>query len=172
MNIRKQNLDNGNAFDWGRTSQDYAKYRDIYPEIFYQKILEKNIGTAGQKILDLGTGTGVLPRNLYQYGAEWTGIDISENQIAQAKLLSEQHHMKINFQAVPAEKADFPENHFDSVTACQCFWYFSPEVLMPVLKRILKPELRLQLFRGPDLLRRFGIPGSPEKLRKHLLRSL
>lgn len=22
--------------------------------------------------MDLGTGTGVLPRNLYRYGAEWT----------------------------------------------------------------------------------------------------
>lgn len=32
------NIDNGKAFDWGRTSQDYAKYRDIYPDEFYRKI--------------------------------------------------------------------------------------------------------------------------------------
>lgn len=139
-------IDNGKFFDWGKTSQDYAKYRDIYPEIFYQKLLERNIGKAGQKILDLGTGTGVLPRNMYPYGAEWTGIDISENQIAQAKLLSEQQGMQIAFQAVSAEKASFPEHTFDAVTACQCFWYFKPEILMPVLKRILKPEGKLLLL--------------------------
>ena len=139
-------IDNGKFFDWGRTSQDYAKYRDIYPEIFYQKLLERNIGKTGQKILDLGTGTGVLPRNMYQYGAEWTGIDISENQIAQAKLLSAQQEMQIDFQTVSAENVNFPENTFDAVTACQCFWYFKPEILMPVLKKILKSEGKLLLL--------------------------
>ena len=29
--IKKAEIDNGRGFDWGRTSQDYAKYRDIYP---------------------------------------------------------------------------------------------------------------------------------------------
>ena len=144
MNIQNAEIDRGNAFDWGRTSQDYAKFRDIYPEIFYQKLIEKNIGAPGQKLLDLGTGTGVLPRNMYRFGAEWTGIDISENQIAQAKRLSKQ--MSIQFQAVSAEKISFPENTFDAVTACQCFWYFNPEILMPILRKILKPEGKLVLL--------------------------
>jgi len=139
-------IDNGKAFDWGRTSQDYAKFRDIYPESFYQKIIGYNIGTKGQKVLDLGTGTGVIPRNLYAYGAEWTGIDASENQIAQAKLLAGQQGMLIRFEAMPAEKADFPASYFDAVTACQCFWYFKPEVLMPVLKKILKPDGKILIL--------------------------
>ena len=42
----------------------------------------------GQKILDIGTGKGVLPRNLYSYGGKWTGTDISAEQIEQAKKLS------------------------------------------------------------------------------------
>lgn len=33
----------------------------------------------------MATGTGVLPRNMYRYGAKWTGTDISENQIEQTK---------------------------------------------------------------------------------------
>ena len=32
--ITNKNIDNGKSFDWGRTSSDYAKYRDIYPEEF------------------------------------------------------------------------------------------------------------------------------------------
>ena len=40
------------------------------------------------RVLDLGTGTGVLPRNLYAYGATFTGIDASQNQIAQAVRLA------------------------------------------------------------------------------------
>ena len=29
-------IDNGKSFDWGNTSKDYAKYRDIYPKEFRQ----------------------------------------------------------------------------------------------------------------------------------------
>ena len=63
MNIINQNIDGGKAFDWGRTSEDYAKFRDIYPQIFYDNIVNRGIGIAGQTVLDLGTGTGVIPRN-------------------------------------------------------------------------------------------------------------
>ena len=37
MNIVDKRIDAGKAFDWGRTSDDYAKYRDIYPKEFYEK---------------------------------------------------------------------------------------------------------------------------------------
>lgn len=33
-------IDNGKTFDWGKTSKDYAKYRDIYPDEFYRSILD------------------------------------------------------------------------------------------------------------------------------------
>lgn len=89
-------------------------------------------------MLDLGTGTGVLPRNMYQYGADWTGTDISENQIYQARRLAKECNMQIEFLAVPAEELKFPEYSFDVVTACQCFWYFDHKKLMPLLSRLLK----------------------------------
>ncbi len=88
MEITNTQIDCGKAFDWGKTSADYAKYRDIYPQEFYDKIVRRGVGIKGQNILDLGTGTGVIPRNMHSYGAKWTGTDISENQIEQAKLLS------------------------------------------------------------------------------------
>lgn len=69
MKIINHTIDGGKEFDWGRTSRDYAKYRDIYPDIFYEKIVNRNLCVRGQKILDLGTGTGVLPRNMYRFGA-------------------------------------------------------------------------------------------------------
>lgn len=138
MNITNKQIDGGKAFDWGRTSSDYAKFRDIYPKMFYDKIVERGLCVNGQTVLDMGTGTGVLPRNLYHYGAQWTGIDLSENQIAQAKILSQ--GMNIAYFAMPAEEIDFPDHSFDVVTACQCFWYFDHEKIMPVLHQILKPN--------------------------------
>lgn len=65
MNIKDSNIDNGKVFDWGRTSHDYAKYRDIYPDEFYRRITDRGLCVSGQSVLDIGTGTGVIPRNMH-----------------------------------------------------------------------------------------------------------
>ena len=137
MNITDKNIDGGKAFDFGRTSKDYARYRDIYPQIFYDHILRRGLCRSGQRVLDLGTGTGVLPRNMARYGARWTGTDISENQIEQAKILSQ--GMNIDYLVSPAEAIDFPAGTFDGITACQCFWYFDHARMAPLLSDMLKP---------------------------------
>lgn len=136
MEIRDRNIDGGKAFDWGRTSGDYAKYRDIYPDEFYKRITERGFCVSGQTVLDLGTGTGVLPRNMYKYGAKWIGADISPEQIEQARILS--GDKDIEYIASPAEKLSFPDGTFDVITACQCFWYFDHKLLAPVFHRMLK----------------------------------
>ncbi len=105
MKITDRDIDNGKPFDWGKTSLDYAKFRDIYPKEFYQKIVDRKLCIDGQSILDVGTGTGVLPRNMYQYGAKWRATDISGNQIEQAKILSKD--MDIDYYVVPTEDISF-----------------------------------------------------------------
>lgn len=164
MEIRNKTIDDGNAFDWGRTSADYAKYRDIYPAVFYEKIAERKLCIKGQKVLDLGTGTGVVPRNMYHYGAQWYGTDISENQISQAQRLSGRQGMRIRYQTVAAEEVDFPEQTFDVITACQCFWYFDHEKLVPNLYRMLKENGRLLLLYMAWLPFEDKIAGASEEL--------
>jgi SAM-dependent methyltransferase len=145
--ISDNKFDHGKAFDFGRTSDDYGKYRDLYPEDFYAKILEQGLCRAGQDVLDLGTGTGVLPRNLYRFGANFTGTDISEPQIEQARKLSAEKNMDINYIVVSAEDVDFPDNSFDVITACQCFMYFNTDILVPKMVRMLRPGGRFaELF--------------------------
>ncbi|MDE6520565.1 MAG: methyltransferase domain-containing protein [Ruminococcus sp.] len=138
MKIINKNIDSGKPFDWGETSRDYAKFRDIYPQEFYEKIIRRKLCINGQNVLDIGTGTGVLPRNMYHYGAKWTATDISENQIEQAKILSK--GMDIDYFAIATEDINFNDNSFDIITACQCFWYFNHEAVMPNLCRMLKQD--------------------------------
>lgn len=144
--INNKNIDEGKGFDFGRTSENYAKFRDIYPREFYEKIIDKGLCVGGQNVLDIGTGTGVLPRNMYQYGATWTGIDISENQIMQAKKLAATENMNIDFSVCGAEEINFPPQTFDVVTACQCFMYFDYEKITPLLKKILKSDGKLVIL--------------------------
>ena len=162
MCITDNNIDGGKPFDWGKTSSDYAKFRDIYPQEFYDKIIRRKLCIAGQSILDIGTGTGVLPRNLYRHGAKWTGVDLSENQIRQAKILSD--GMEIDYYAVSAENMVFPDNSFDAVTACQCFWYFDHERLMPNLSRMLKPGGHILILYMAWLPFEDAIAGASENL--------
>ena len=162
--MQNRKIDGGKPFDWGRTSDDYANYRDIYPPIFYKKILDLGLCISGQKVLDLGTGTGVLPRHLYSAGAHFTGIDISENQILQARRLAQDGGMDIEFIVSPAEDLAFSPNTFDVVTACQCFFYFDSARVLPQIARMLVPSGKLAIFYMAWLPEEDPIAGESEKL--------
>lgn len=146
MLVSDKRIDAGKAFDWGRASKEYAKYRDIYPKEFYDRIVKRGLCVKGQSVLDLGTGTGVLPRNMYHYGANWTGTDISLEQIEQAKILAQAENMNIDFRAVATEDIDFDNESFDVITACQCFFYFDHKKIMPKLHDVLKKDGRLLIL--------------------------
>src|SRR5215475_1376277 len=114
--ITKTNIDEGHAFDWGKTSHDYAMYRPGYPASFYTVLQAMGIGIAGQDILDLGTGTGVLARTFAKQGAHVTGIDIAAAQIVAAQQLAAQEHLDIRFDTCAAEDAAFPPQSFDIIS--------------------------------------------------------
>lgn len=136
--ISNSRIDHGKEFDWGKASRDYGKYRDIYPDEFYERIIGCGLCVEGQKVLDLGTGTGVLPRNLYRFGADFVGADISENQISEARRLSREAGMEIEYIVSSAEDIDFPDNTFDVVTASQCYMYFNMNIVLPKMQRVLQ----------------------------------
>lgn len=138
--MKNPDIDAGRTFEWGKTSDDYAKYRDIYPPVLYERLAALGIGIPGQRVLDLGTGTGVLPRNMYSYGARFTGVDIVEQQIEAARRLAAAKGMDIDFRVETVEEMRFPADSFDAVTACQCFIYFDKVRLLPRLSEILKQD--------------------------------
>jgi ubiquinone/menaquinone biosynthesis C-methylase UbiE len=134
------NIDNEKDFDFGNTSLDYSKYRDIYPNSMYVYLYGHGIGTENQKILDLGTGTGVFPRTMHKYGAKYIGIDISKEQIKQAIKLSKEQNTDIEYKVCSAESTGLESSCFDVITAVQCFIYFNKGKVLPEIKRLLKPD--------------------------------
>jgi len=138
--VKLKHVDHEREFDWGKTSQDYAQYRAGYPEPFYELLAALGIGTPGQMILDLGTGTGVLARAFAKRGARVTGVDISEEQIAAAQALAAHEGLDISFRVCAAEDIAFPEGSFEVISAGQSWLYFDAAVLIPKVLRFLVPE--------------------------------
>lgn len=159
-----EGIDRGAPFDWSLASRSYAAWRDIYPAAFYQRLLDRGLCVRGQRVLDLGTGTGVLPRALYQYGAEFTGVDSAPGQIEQARRLAQEAGMNIGFFCSRAEEIDVPAAFFDVVTACQCFAYFDHSRLAPAVGRVLKSGGRFAVLYMAWLPEEDPVAGQSEAL--------
>ena len=137
--LYNKKIDNGKGFDWGLTSSDYAKFRDIYPQELYDRLSAMGVAADNSSWLDLGTGTGILPQNLYNEKARITAVDITEEQINYARLKAEENGWNIDYLVSPAESTGLPDNSFDCITAAQCFWYFEREKIISEIRRMLKP---------------------------------
>ncbi|MGK0367845.1 MAG: 2-polyprenyl-3-methyl-5-hydroxy-6-metoxy-1,4-benzoquinol methylase [Thermoproteota archaeon] len=132
-------VDPGMNVDWGRTSEDYARFRPGPPQSFYKKLHALDIGIEGQRVLDIGTGTGVIAREFAKQKSIVTATDISNEQVQMARVLASKELLDIEFLVSPTEDLDFEENSFDVITANQCFLYFDLEKVIPIFKKILKP---------------------------------
>ncbi len=135
--MKNDKFDSGNEFNWGLTSEMYAKYRDIYPDKLYERLKALGVASDGTSWLDLGTGTGVLPQNLYNANASITGVDIEAPQIEYAKKRAGENGWDINYFVSPAESTGLPDSSFDFITAAQCFGYFDREVMKSEIRRLL-----------------------------------
>ena len=133
----RQAIDGGRDIDWGRTSADYARYRPGPPPSFFIRLAAFGVGLPGQRILDLGTGTGALAREFAGRGATVAGIDIAEGQLAMARKLAAEAGFVIDFRCAPAEATPFADGAFDRVTANQCWLYFDKAKVIPEIRRLL-----------------------------------
>lgn len=137
--MKQKAIDNGQVFDFGKTAEAYAAYRDIYPKELYARLRSLGVAADGTAWLDLGTGTGILPKNLYHPKAWITGVDISPEQIAFARKEAAEMGRDIRYLVSPAESTGLPDGGFDVITAAQCFWYFDRDRMRQEIRRLLKP---------------------------------
>ena len=74
--------------DFGLTSDDYARHRAGFPDELFTRLGTMGIGVSGQRLVDLGTGTGTLARGFARRGCVVTGIDPAPTMLDEAKRLS------------------------------------------------------------------------------------
>jgi SAM-dependent methyltransferase len=125
--------------DFGKTAEDYARYRASYPDWFFERLMRRGLARPGMRALDLATGTGYLARGLAQRGLSVTGLDVSADMMAAAKTLDAAQGLRIEYALGKAEETGLPAAEFDLVTvACAWHWFDRPRASAEAL-RLLRP---------------------------------
>lgn len=159
-----QNVDGERRIDWGRTSADYSAHRPNYPNQFFDLLASFGVGLASQRVLDLGTGIGFLALRFAERGAEVTGVDISQEQIEEARRRSMASAAPVQFVVAPAESTGLPPASFDVITASQSWLYFDKARAIAEAKRLLRPKGVLMTSHFVWLPRRDPIARASEEL--------
>ncbi len=129
--------------DFGQTAQDYARHRQGFPAELFERLQAVNVLKAGDRALDLGTGTGTLARGIAKRGLEVIGIDISPALLAEAARLSIEQGLNIEFMERRAEDSGFGSHRFDLISAGQCWHWFDRPKVAAECRRQLVPGGRL-----------------------------
>jgi SAM-dependent methyltransferase len=113
---------------------------------------------AGERILDLGCGDGLLTAKLASIGCRVIGVDASAPQIVAARKLS------LDVRVMNGEALDF-DSEFDAVFSnAALHWMSSPAKVIAGVRRALKPHGRF--------VAEFGGHGCVVKIRKALVEAL
>ena len=108
---------------------------------------------AGLDVIELGCGTGYVSAWLARRGARPVGIDMSENQLATARALQDEHDLHFpliqgNAEAVPLADASFDLAISEYGAAIWC----DPYRWIPEAARLLRPGGRLIFLGNAPLL--------------------
>lgn len=128
----------GHRIDFGKTADDYGRYRAGFPQAFFQRLAATGIVAHAKTALDLGTGTGTIARGLAARGMKVVGLDKSDAMIAQARQLDDAAGVSVRYIAARAEETGLEDSSIDLVTAGQCWHWFERPRAAAEAKRILR----------------------------------
>jgi len=97
---------------------------------------------AGKRVLDYCCGSGEIAIFAAQCGGDTTGIDISPEGIANARLNAAREGVEghCQFEAMDAEATRFPDNTFDTVVEYGALHHLDFDRALGELARIMKPD--------------------------------
>jgi SAM-dependent methyltransferase len=151
--------------DFGRYADDYRLHRRPPPASLFDR-LDAIAPFAGAFVADLGTGPGPVALEMAARGATVVGVDISEGQIAAARVALEERGLaaRCTFRCAPAEDTGLLSGAFDLVTAVQCWRWFDPDAARREVRRLLRVGGRFAIVHYDYLARPGNVGGATEAI--------
>jgi SAM-dependent methyltransferase len=139
--------------DFGRTASDYARYRIAFSPRLFERLQQMGIGWAGQKVLDLGAGTGLFGAGMRERSCVVTPVEPSIELLRrsqtpllggseEADRLDENPGLRSTSDTgvcACAEALPFENESFDVVAVAQCWHWFDRQAAPREIFRVLKP---------------------------------
>ena len=103
------------ARSYDATAAEFGTLTERYSRRIAARMLDLADVTSGDRLLDLGTGTGLLARMAAARGANAVGIDHSAGMLGQAQARADEDSVgsRTEFVAMDAEALDFADEAFD-----------------------------------------------------------
>ncbi len=127
------------ASRWWDTNSEFKPLHDINP--LRLSYIDNRVPVAGQRVLDIGCGGGILAEGLAHRGAEVTAIDMAEASLNVARLHLLESGLDIDYQESTAEQ--FAEQHPQSFDVVSCLEMLEhvpdPASVIQACARLVKP---------------------------------
>ena len=125
--------------DFGKTADDYAGHRAGFPDSLFERLFTDGTVRTGDRLMDLGTGTGTLARGFAVRHCTVTGLDPAPAMLAEARRLAGIEGVTATFREGRAEATGEADQAFDVITAGQCWHWFDGAAAAAEIKRVLRP---------------------------------
>jgi len=139
---------------WSDGAEGYHKsvWNSIQPGTLkrkWQEILREAVGDEKAKVLDIGTGPGIIALLLADMGHSVTGMDLSEDMLKKARENAGRLNLQVQFKQGDAENIPFEDGSFDAVVNRHVLWTLpDPHKALTEWKRVLRPGGRLVIIDG------------------------
>ncbi|HEX7730948.1 MAG TPA: methyltransferase domain-containing protein [Terracidiphilus sp.] len=118
----------------------FSRYMEPDAHLFYRRVGAQ----PGQKLLDVGCGTGQLALIAARAGVETTGCDIAPNWLACARERAKQEHLNVRFEEGDVEALPYADGQFDVVASLVGAMFAPrPELAASEMIRVCRPGGRI-----------------------------
>jgi len=126
--------------NFGKAAADYGTHRHGFPDSLFDRLRPFGVGTPGQAIVDLGTGTGTLARGFALRHCTAIGVDPDARMLAQSRVLDERAGVRVTYREATAESTGLDAGSADVIAAGQCWHWFDRAQALREVRRVLKTD--------------------------------